>query len=93
MQRLREEGVVREAGLGDVWPDLVALLRVDADTGLDRQRVADRIGAEGAGFQTSVAETFDKLAADEPERFLVVDARNDLSAVVDEILARLPLKQ
>lgn len=63
---------VNAAGLGPVWPELVVLLRVDPGTGLERQEVADRIGGEGTAFQAAVAETFDRLAADEPEHFIIV---------------------
>jgi len=82
---------VNEPGLGGVWPDVVVLLRVDPTTGLDRQDGADRIGAEGADFQASVAATFDTLAAAEPERFIVVDASRPVDDVVEEILDRLAL--
>ncbi len=43
--------VVNEAGLQGTWPDLVVLLTVSAEVGLQRQAVADRIGAEGVEFQ------------------------------------------
>lgn len=80
---------VNEAGLGGVWPDLVVLLEVDAATGLERQAVADRIGAEGPGFQREVAAAFASLAADDPGRFLVVDASQPVDAVVAAILDHL----
>ena len=80
--------VVNAAGLGSVWPDHVVLLRVDPSVGLQRQEVADRIGGEGSEFQALVAEEFDRLAAEEPERFIVVDADSpDLSLQV--VLAAL----
>jgi dTMP kinase len=80
---------VNEAGLGDVWPDLVVLLEVDSETALARQDDPDRIGGEGVEFQQAVADTFAKLAADERERFLVVNAGADLDAVVDAVVAAL----
>ncbi len=40
---------VNEAGLGGVWPELVILLRVEPESGLDRQHDPDRIG--GAGIE------------------------------------------
>jgi dTMP kinase len=72
---------VNAPGLGDVWPEMVVLLRVDAATGLSRQHDADRIGAEGVDFQTIVGETFEQLAAAEPDRFVVVDAGEEVEAV------------
>jgi dTMP kinase len=72
---------VNTPGLGDVWPEMVVLLRLDAVTGLSRQNDPDRIGAEGIDFQTTVGETFDQLAAAEPDLFAVVDASEDIAAV------------
>ena len=81
-------GLVREInspGLGKEWPDLVVLLRIEPATGLDRQADPDRIGSEGLTFQTRVSQTFDGLAADEPERFLVVDADQALDDVIERV--------
>lgn len=82
------EGINRK-GLGDVWPDHVVLLRIDASTGLDRQETADRIGSEGAEFQTLVAEAFDVLAKLEPDRFTNVEAAQPLEQVLDEVMRSL----
>jgi dTMP kinase len=86
--------VVNASGLGGVWPDAVVLLRIDAQQGLARQEVLDRIGAEGLGFQRLVAKGFDKLAAAEPDRFIVVDATDPVDDVVGsvhrELKARWP---
>jgi dTMP kinase len=80
---------VNAAGLGGVWPDVVVLLRLDPGLGLERQAVPDRIGSEGLDLQRRVAEGFDRLAAAEPGRFVVVDAAARLDAVVDEVATRL----
>ena len=37
---------INEPGLGEVWPEMVVLLELDAATGLARQLDPDRIGAE-----------------------------------------------
>lgn len=78
---------VNAAGLGVVWPELVILLRVGPDVGLERQAVADRIGGESLELHHRVAAGFDGLAAAEPDRFRVVDASAALDAVVDEVAA------
>lgn len=78
---------LNEPGLEGVWPDLVVLLRIDAATGLERQQVADRIGGEGLEFQAAVAAAFDEIALSDPERFLVVDATQVITAVTDDVLA------
>jgi len=73
---------VNEAGLGGVWPELVVLLRVDPEHGLAREAEADRISTAGLALQARVAEAYDRLAAAEPERIVVVDAAAGLEAVV-----------
>ena len=83
---------VNAAGLQGIWPGLVVLLRVDAETGLAREDEADRISIEGARFQAAVGKAYDALAAAEPDRFIVLDARRPVSEVVDaavkEVIAR-----
>ncbi len=78
---------VNAAGLAGVWPDLVILLRIDPGEGLARQEVPDRIGGEGMALQAAVSQAFDTLAAEEPQRFAVVDAARPLPAVVEEVKA------
>mgnify|MGYP001828740288 FL=1 len=78
---------LNEPGLEGVWPQMVVQLRIDPETGLARQEVADRIGGEGLAFQARVAAAFDEVAASEPERFLVVDASQDIAGVTDQVLA------
>ncbi|NNC74356.1 MAG: dTMP kinase [Acidimicrobiia bacterium] len=81
-----EVAAVNRAGLGGVWPDLVVVLDVDPHTGLDRQDDADRIGSEGVAFQSSVADAFAAMAADDPQRFVTVDASLPVDDVVEAIL-------
>jgi dTMP kinase len=80
---------VNEPGLGVVWPELVALLRIEPGLGLERQQVADRIGAEGLEFQHRVAAAFDAIAAAEPDRFVVIDASLPLDDVVAAVLSEV----
>ncbi len=80
---------VNAPGLGDVWPELVILLQLDAATGLARQEDADRIGAEGVRFQTAVGDAFTGLAAAEPDRFVTVDAAQDIERVWGDVLAHV----
>lgn len=80
---------INEPGLGEVWPELVVLLELDAATGLARQLDPDRIGAEGAAFQTSVANTFSALADAEPDRFVRVDATGDIERVWRQVRDRV----
>lgn len=80
---------VNRAGLEGTWPELVVLLRIDPADGLARQRAVDRIGVEGVEFQAKVAVAFDRLAAAEPERFVVVEAGQPFDVVVKTVLESL----
>ena len=80
---------VNEPGLGEIWPEMVVLLRLDAATGLARQEDPDRIGGEGIEFQTSVASAFDELAAADPERFVAVDATEEIEKVWANVLTHV----
>jgi dTMP kinase len=72
-------------GLGEVWPELVVLLRLAPEIGLARQQDPDRIGSEGLRFQETVAATFDALAAAEADRFFVADAGPPVDDVWDVV--------
>nr|WP_309236900.1 dTMP kinase [Micromonospora sp. S-DT3-3-22] len=70
---------------GGLKPDLVVLLDVDPRTGLSRAAArnqgADRLEAESVAFHERVRYAFLDLAANDPKRYLVLDA----SRPVDEI--------
>ena len=78
---------VNAAGLLGTWPELVVLLEIDPAMGLSRQRVADRIGAEGVRFQQRVADTFEALAEAEPDAFRSVAADRPLEEVAASVIA------
>ncbi|MEA2001021.1 MAG: dTMP kinase [Actinomycetota bacterium] len=80
---------INAPGLGDVWPELVIFLRLDAETGLARQEDPDRIGGEGVAFQSDVADAFDELVTIDPDRFVVVDATDDIETVWADVLAHV----
>lgn len=77
---------VNQPGLGETWPDLVALLQLDVDAGIARQQVPDRIGAAGREFLGKVAEGFHILADKEPDRFVIVDAAMPVKEVAAAIV-------
>jgi dTMP kinase len=83
------QGVGRGLGEADVlslnawatqglFPDLVLLLHLDPDVGLERAGQAgaspDRIEQEGTPFLAKVADAYLHIAEDHPERFVVIDA-------------------
>lgn len=80
---------LNDIALGGVWPDTVVLLRLEAEAGLSRQAVGDRIGDESGAFHARVAEAFDVLAEREPDRFVVVDASAPSEEVVAHVIAAL----
>lgn len=78
--------MVNEAALLGVVPDLVAVLWIDPDAALARQDGLDRIGGSGEDFQRQVADTYQKLAAEDPKRVRLVGADRPVEVIVDDIL-------
>jgi len=78
---------VNETGLRGVVPDLIVLLRLDAESGFAREDERDRISSEGIDLQRRVATAYDLLAASEPERFVVVDATLPVANIVATVIA------
>ncbi|WP_307861645.1 dTMP kinase [Nocardioides xinjiangensis] len=74
------EAVARWA-TGDLRPHLTVVLDLDPEAGLDRLSGRDRIEGQSLAFHQRVRQGFLDLAAADPERYLVLDAR----APVDEI--------
>src|ERR1700736_3570043 len=74
-------------------PDLTVLLRIDPRRGLRRQQSAgkdlDRIESEPDAFHARVAAEYDRLAAADPRRFLVVDAEQQAEDIADRVWERV----
>lgn len=87
---LEEVRAVNEAGLAGVLPHLVAVLWLDPGDALARQDVVDRIGGAGDAFQWVVADTYRRLAAEDPARVHLVDASRPVTEVVDEVVGLVP---
>lgn len=79
MQRIRR---INQPGLQGTWPEVVLLLAVSPQKGLARQGRPDRIGSQGLPFLGAVAEGFARLAEDERDRFVVIDAGRPMEQVV-----------
>jgi len=69
---------------GGLWPDLNVLLDAEA-VPWAAEGPADRIEAAGAAFLARVRDGYRQLAAEEPERWVVVPAIGDLEAVEQSI--------
>jgi dTMP kinase len=70
---------------GGVDADLVVLLDVPASVAADRLEGRDRMEAAGDEFHRRVADGYRQLAADDPERWVVIDGVGS----VDEVAARV----
>ncbi|HNX76922.1 MAG TPA: dTMP kinase [Candidatus Rifleibacterium sp.] len=75
-------------------PDVTVLLRIAPDKGLVRARHGgkkqlDRIESETLAFHQRVLDGYDAVAAEEPERYLVVDAEGEPGIVSKKIIAEL----
>jgi dTMP kinase len=75
---------------GGRWPDLVVLLDVPSEIAEDRRRrtgrAPDRLEAEAEDFHRRVVEGFLTMAAEEPDRWLVVDGTGDADTVSGRVL-------
>lgn len=87
---------LNEIVVGSCVPDLTVFLRIDPREAERRgeQRLAegkadgtDRFEGEGIGFQRTVAEAYDELAARHPDRIVVVDAAASPADVHEHVLA------
>jgi dTMP kinase len=74
-------------------PDLTILLDLDESTGRDRladsRTQYDRLEAEQQDFHARVRAGYLELAAAEPGRFLVLDARQDVETIASAIRGRV----
>ncbi len=89
------KGIIHFA-TGGLEPDLTLLLDVDIETGLQRRQKDkqkwDRLDAKEKAFHVRVREGYLKMAADQPERWVVIDATQPLE-VVREMLVRATLER
>lgn len=73
-------------GTGEVAPDLVVVLDIDANEGLRRAgSTPDRLESEGVDFHRRVNRAFVQRARLEPDRYVVVDA----AGAVEDIHGRI----
>lgn len=93
-------GILKEIlrfATGGLQPNLTLLLDVDVEEGLKRRRIGggewNRLDAQQLAFHQRVRQGYLKMAAEEPERWRLVDARqkpekvqSDLRAIVSQSL-------
>jgi dTMP kinase len=77
----------------DLLPDLTILLDLDETVARGRldadNKVFDRLEAEKSEFHARVRAAFLDLAADEPARFLVLNAAASVASIAESIRARV----
>ncbi|MFP4036254.1 MAG: dTMP kinase [Desulfobacteraceae bacterium] len=90
--------ILNAAATGGLVPDLTFLLDCPVEEGLARamrreaagaQVGQDRFERESLAFHQSVREGYLRIAREEPDRFEVIDASQDMETVEAEILRRL----
>ncbi|MBU6147225.1 MAG: dTMP kinase [Actinomycetales bacterium] len=69
----------------DLPPDLTVLLDLEPRAAGERPRQRDRIDDESVAFHGRVAAALRSLAADEPQRYLVVPADLPVSTIADRV--------
>lgn len=81
--------------IGDLRPDLTFILDVPVEVGLQRaavrrgNAVADRFEAEGLKFHQDLREAYLRIAAEDPERCVPIDASGDPDTVAAKIWTAL----
>lgn len=82
------EQMVRWA-TGDLRPHLTVLLDLDPAAGLTRFAERDRIEGEPLEFHQRVRDAFLRLAATDPEHYLVLDARAEVEDIAEAVRTRV----
>lgn len=81
--------------IGDLKPDLTFILDVPVEVGLQRAAArrgtatADRFEAEGIRFHQDLRDAYRRIAAEDPERCVLIDATPDPDTVTATIWAAL----
>lgn len=101
--KLETVEAVDKAARGETHPDMITLLDLPAETGLERAKERNlrgtdlsetRIDEEELAFHRRVREGYLLIAKKNPEKFLILDARRQpgelAQAVIGELSARFP---
>jgi dTMP kinase len=85
---------LHDVGSHGFMPDRTLLLQLSEAEGADRARSrdsggADLIGGRDANYHRAVADAFARLAAEEPDRYRVIDASGAAEEVTERLLAEL----
>ena len=72
-----------------LFPTLTIVIDLPAETGIGRLKNRDRLEAEPLAFHERVRQEFLQIARLDPERYLVVDGRQSIESIHDEIIKRV----
>ena len=81
--------------IGDLKPDLTVILDVPVEIGLQRaaarrgNAVADRFEAEDVKFHQDLREAYRQIAAEDPQRCVLIDATADPDTVASQVWTAL----
>ena len=82
LDMVREVSDIATQGLK---PDLTVLLDISAEAGLARKKRRDRFEQEDIAFHHRVREGYLKLAKEEPQRWLMIDATQSRAKIAEVI--------
>lgn len=74
---------------GNLKPDLTIVLDVDSDFGLERVGEKDRIEQAAPEMHERVRQGFLQLAAADPDRYFVINARQPVKVIAAAVFARV----
>jgi len=80
---------INDIATGGLKPDLTILLDISAEEGLARKQRRDRFEQEDITFHQRVREGYLKLAASEPGRWLVIDAKQGKEKIAEIIWKKI----
>ena len=84
---------ITEFATGGLWPDLTIYLDLDVETGLRRKAATpeewNRMEAKEVAFHKRVRRGYLALAAQNPGRWLVLDANQSVERIQEQIRARV----
>ena len=89
---------LERVSIGDLFPDLTLILDVPVELGLERVKMRlgetkpDRFEAENAEFHQKLREAYLAIAAEEPDRCVVIDAGASKEAVARKIWNAVGIK-
>jgi dTMP kinase len=81
--------------IGDLKPDLTVILDVPVEVGLQRaaarrgNAAADRFEAEDVKFHQDLREAYRQIAAEDPQRCVLIDATADPDTVASKVWVAL----